>query len=86
MKVIKLKVFSGCYTALVTPMKKNYEVDYEGLRRLVEFQVREGVRGILAVGTTGECATLTWDEHIMVIEKNTRLHQREMRDNWRNRK
>ena len=35
---------------------------------MVEFQVREGVQGILAVGTTGESATLTWDEHIKVTE------------------
>ena len=64
-----MKVFSGCYTALVTPMKKTSEVDYESLQRLVEFQVSEGVQGILAVGTTGECATLSWDEHVKVIKK-----------------
>ncbi|MEM2936117.1 MAG: 4-hydroxy-tetrahydrodipicolinate synthase [Candidatus Bathyarchaeia archaeon] len=64
-----MKVFSGCYTALITPMKKNGEVDYEGLQRLVEFQVEGGVRGILAVGTTGESPTLTWDEHNLVTEK-----------------
>jgi 4-hydroxy-tetrahydrodipicolinate synthase len=62
-------VFSGCYTALVTPMTQNRQVDYEGLRRLVEFQTREGVSGILAVGTTGESPTLDWNEHNKVIEK-----------------
>ena len=62
-------VFSGCYTALVTPMTPDRQVDYEGLRRLVEFQIREGVSGILAVGTTGESPTLDWDEHNKVIEK-----------------
>jgi len=62
-------VFSGCYTALVTPMTQNHQVDYEGLRRLVEFQIREGVSGILAVGTTGESPTLDWNEHNKVIEK-----------------
>ncbi len=67
-----MRVFSGCYTALVTPMKKNHEVDYEGLRSLVEFQVKGGVSGILAVGTTGESATLTWDEHNLVTE---RIHE-----------
>ena len=60
---------SGCFTALVTPMTNLNEVDYEGLRRLVEFQVEEGVSGILAVGTTGESPTLVWDEHNKVIEK-----------------
>jgi 4-hydroxy-tetrahydrodipicolinate synthase len=45
------------------------EVDYEGLRRLVEFQVKGGVSGILAVGTTGESPTLDWNEHNKVIER-----------------
>ena len=61
--------FSGCFTALVTPMKKNLEVDWEGLKKLVEFQVEQGVSGIVATGTTGESPTLTWDEHEKVIEK-----------------
>ncbi len=61
-------MFSGCYTALVTPMTENYKVDYEGLKTLVEFQVKEGVSGILAVGTTGESPTLDWNEHNKVIE------------------
>lgn len=61
--------FNGCYTALITPMTKLRDVDYEGLRNLVEFQVREGVQGILAVGTTGESPTLDWNEHNKVIER-----------------
>ncbi len=61
--------FSGCYTAIATPMTKLRDVDYEGLRSLVEFQVREGVQGILAVGTTGESPTLDWNEHNKVIER-----------------
>ncbi len=61
--------FSGCYTALVTPMKRKGQVDYDGLRQLVEFQLEAGVSGVLAVGTTGESPTLTWKEHVKVIEK-----------------
>lgn len=64
-----MAMFSGCYTALVTPMTPNRQIDYDGLQRLVEFQIREGVRGILAVGTTGESPTLDWKEHNKVIEK-----------------
>ena len=64
-----MAVFSGCYTALTTPMTKLREIDYEGLQRLVEFQVKEGVDGILAVGTTGESPTLDWNEHNKVIER-----------------
>jgi 4-hydroxy-tetrahydrodipicolinate synthase len=48
------------------------EVDYEGLRSLVEFQVKAGVSGILAVGTTGESPTLDWNEHNKVTE---RIHE-----------
>ncbi|MEM3377887.1 MAG: 4-hydroxy-tetrahydrodipicolinate synthase [Candidatus Bathyarchaeia archaeon] len=61
--------FEGCYTAIITPMTPIGEVDYEGLRSLVEFQVKEGVSGILAVGTTGESPTLDWNEHNRVIER-----------------
>lgn len=50
-------------------MKKNMEVDFEGLKSLVEFQVEERVSGIVIVGTTGESPTLTWAEHEKVIEK-----------------
>jgi len=64
--------FSGCYTALITPMTNINEVDYEGLRRLVEFQIKGGVSGILAVGTTGESPTLDWNEHNKVTE---RIHE-----------
>jgi 4-hydroxy-tetrahydrodipicolinate synthase len=61
--------FSGCYTALITPMTSDHQVDYEGLRKLVEFQIKEGVSGMLAVGTTGESPTLDWNEHNRVIEE-----------------
>ncbi|MCW4021345.1 MAG: 4-hydroxy-tetrahydrodipicolinate synthase [Candidatus Bathyarchaeota archaeon] len=64
-----MRKFSGCYTATITPMKKDREIDYEGLKHLVDFQLEEGVGGVLAVGTTGESPTLNWEEHIKVIEK-----------------
>lgn len=60
--------FSGCYTAIITPMTQNYMVDYKGLSKLVTFQIEQGVSGILAVGTTGESPTLDWNEHNKVIE------------------
>jgi 4-hydroxy-tetrahydrodipicolinate synthase len=62
-------VFKGCYTALITPMLKNGKVDVEGLKRLVEFQISQGVSGILAVGTTGESPTLDPEEQLLVIER-----------------
>ena len=63
----------GCYTALITPFKKG-QVDYDGLDRLTAFQIENGISGILAVGTTGESPTLSWNEHndvIAVIAKNS---------------
>jgi 4-hydroxy-tetrahydrodipicolinate synthase len=59
-------MFSGCYTALATPFK-GHEVDFEGLEQLIDFQIGSGVSGILAVGTTGESPTLTWEEHNKVV-------------------
>ena len=60
-------MLAGCFTAIVTPFKDN-AVDYEGLSKLSEFQIKNGITGILAVGTTGESPVLTWEEHIRVIE------------------
>jgi 4-hydroxy-tetrahydrodipicolinate synthase len=62
-------VFRGCYTALITPMTRNQQVDYDGLQSLVDFQIKNGIKGILAMGTTGESPTLDWNEHNRVIEK-----------------
>jgi 4-hydroxy-tetrahydrodipicolinate synthase len=50
-------------------MNQTHQVDYEGLAQLVDFQVKNGVTGILAVGTTGESPTLSWQEHSKVIEQ-----------------
>jgi len=58
---------SGCYTAITTPYKGE-AVDYEGLEKLVAFQIQNGITGILAVGTTGESPVLNWEEHNKVIE------------------
>lgn len=64
-----MTTFSGCYTALITPMTRDHKVDYDGLQQIVDFQAKNGVKGILAVGTTGESPTLEWNEHSKVIEK-----------------
>ena len=61
-------MLKGCYTALMTPFTDNYDVDYDALNKLIAFQIAGGVSGILAVGTTGESPTLTWEEHNKVIE------------------
>jgi 4-hydroxy-tetrahydrodipicolinate synthase len=58
---------SGTYTALVTPFRDG-KVDEAALTRLVEAQIAGGVDGVVPVGTTGESATLSMEEHLRVIE------------------
>ena len=62
----KLAPIEGCLTALVTPLAGD-RVDFEALARLVDWQIEQGVDGIVSVGTTGESATLDVDEHVAVI-------------------
>jgi 4-hydroxy-tetrahydrodipicolinate synthase len=62
----KLAAIEGCLTAIVTPFRDG-KVDFEGLAKLVDWQIEQGVDGIVAVGTTGESATLDVDEHVAVI-------------------
>ena len=57
----------GSMVALVTPMTLNGDIDWEALKRLVEFHVEKGTASIVAVGTTGESATLDCDEHTEAI-------------------
>lgn len=58
----------GAFTALVTPMFENGDIDYEGFRNLVRFQLKEGISGILPLGTTGETPTLDDDEEAILID------------------
>ncbi len=61
-------MITGSLVALVTPMHTNGDIDWSALKSLVEWHVAEGTHGIVAVGTTGESATLTVDEHCAVIK------------------
>lgn len=62
-------MFHGSMVALVTPMKADGEVDNEALDGLVDFHVKNGTNAIVAVGTTGESATLDEHEHCAVIRR-----------------
>ena len=62
----KLPRIEGCLTALVTPFSGG-KVDFGTLGKLVDWQIENGVDGIVSVGTTGESATLDVDEHVAVI-------------------
>ncbi|MGA2222635.1 MAG: 4-hydroxy-tetrahydrodipicolinate synthase [Verrucomicrobiia bacterium] len=61
-------MFTGAYTALVTPFTKSGALDETRLRELVESQIRSGIDGLAPCGTTGESPTLTHEEHNHVIE------------------
>jgi len=57
----------GCGTALVTPFRRDGSLDVPALRRLVQFQLREGIDFLVPCGTTGEAPTLEHDEYLDVI-------------------
>lgn len=59
-------IFKGVFTALATPFK-NGALDEEALRRHVQFQIKEGVQGVVPCGTTGESPTLSHEEHKRVV-------------------
>lgn len=58
----------GCYVAIVTPFTDNGQIDEKALRNHIDFLVNKGVAGIVPCGTTGESATLSWDEHNTVVD------------------
>lgn len=63
-----MQVLNGSIVALVTPMNEDGSVDFNAIKKLVDWHVKEGTSGIVAVGTSGESATLEIDEHLEVIK------------------
>ena len=61
-------MFEGAYTAMVTPFDAGGKVDVAGLRANVRFQIKNGIQGLVPVGTTGESPTLSYEEHYHVIQ------------------
>ncbi|MBV8465955.1 MAG: 4-hydroxy-tetrahydrodipicolinate synthase [Burkholderiales bacterium] len=61
-------MLKGSLVAIVTPMFEDGSLDFPSLKKLVDFHVASGTAGIVAVGTTGESATLDCDEHIKVVK------------------
>ncbi len=57
-----MSILKGAYTAMITPMLPDGSVDYDGFRKNVEFQLEQGIDGLLPLGTSGETPTLTEDE------------------------
>lgn len=65
---MKQVIFKGCGTALVTPFTEDGNIDFEELRKLIDFQILEGVDSLIICGTTGESATMSLDEKKEVIK------------------
>src|SRR5437016_9192411 len=59
-------MFTGTYTAIVTPFKQGH-IDEAALERLIKAQVKGNIDGIVPVGTTGESPTVSYEEHIHII-------------------
>jgi 4-hydroxy-tetrahydrodipicolinate synthase len=62
-------MIQGSMVALVTPMNADNSLDWAALHKLVDWHIEQGTHAIVAVGTTGESATLNVDEHLAVIKK-----------------
>ena len=69
-------IFKGCGTALVTPFTDDGEVDFETLRKLIDFQILEGVDSLIICGTTGESATLSTEEKKEIIKFAVQITRR----------
>ena len=63
-----MKKFRGAFTALVTPMEANGNIDFDGLRSLVKMQLNSGIDGLVPLGTTAETPTLDESEEDKIIE------------------
>ncbi|MGA2113520.1 MAG: 4-hydroxy-tetrahydrodipicolinate synthase [Bryobacteraceae bacterium] len=61
-------MFTGCGTALITPFRRDFSLDEDTLRRLVQRQIASGIDFLVPCGTTGESPTLTRAEHLRVVE------------------
>ena len=60
--------FEGTYVAMVTPFTENKEIDEDGFRSNINYLIEKGVSGLVGVGTTGESATVTHEEHQKIID------------------
>ena len=61
-------MLTGSLVAIVTPMHEDGSIDYEQYKQLIDWHIESGTDAIVAVGTTGESATLSVDEHLNVIK------------------
>ena len=65
-------MFQGLYTALITPFRQG-KIDYAAFEKLIQWQIQQGVHGLVPCGTTGESPTLSHEEHVQVVEQCVKL-------------
>ena len=65
-------MFKGSITALITPFK-NGEIDWAAFEKLVEWQIEQGTHALVPCGTTGECPTLSHDEHMAIVSRTVEV-------------
>ena len=68
-----MAIFEGSGVALITPMNRDFSVNYDKLEEIIEEQIAGGTDAIIACGTTGESSTLTHEEHIEVIKRSCEI-------------
>ncbi|MEO7297387.1 MAG: 4-hydroxy-tetrahydrodipicolinate synthase [Verrucomicrobiota bacterium] len=71
-------MFTGTYTAIVTPFRHG-KIDEPALERLIKTQIKGGVDGIVPVGTTGESPTVSFEEHIRLMEFTVKIAARKIK-------
>ena len=64
-----MQPLQGSFVAIVTPMRADGSLDYQSLESLIDWHIQSGTNGIVAVGTTGESATVSVMEHLKIIEQ-----------------
>jgi 4-hydroxy-tetrahydrodipicolinate synthase len=63
-----MTMLTGCFTALATPFDANGAIDADAFGKLVDWQIAEGIHGLVPVGSTGEAATMSLDERLTVVK------------------
>ena len=58
-----MQVLNGSLVALVTPMNPGGEIDFDALNKIIDWHIQQGTNGIVSVGTTGESATVNFEEY-----------------------
>ena len=64
---MKKRIFTGAGIAIITPMNPDGSINYEEFGRLIDWQIENGTDAIIVCGTTGECATMSEEEHLDCI-------------------